>query len=305
MKTDLRKDTPRRFPPWLKKRVPAAGEQERVQSLLKDLRLCTVCRSARCPNLCECFSLGTATFMILGDACTRDCRFCAVKHGNALPPPDPQEPARVAEAAARLQLRHVVVTSVTRDDLPDGGAEHFRKTIFALRDRLDCRVEVLTPDFQGDCSAVDCVVLARPDVYNHNVETAPRLYRTVRPAAAYRRSLDLLERVGNNSSAVTTKSGLMVGLGETREEILSVLRDLRAVGCLMITIGQYLQPTPAHIPVARFVTPEAFHEYEVQARRMGFAGVASGPFVRSSYHAGTMFENLQTVTPGSAGVPTP
>ncbi len=278
----------RRFPSWLRKRIPAGGAIEEVRGLLRGLRLATVCQSARCPNLYECFALGTATFMILGEVCTRDCRFCAVKHG-ACSPPDPEEPERVAEAAGRLRLHHVVVTSVTRDDLPDGGAEQFRNTILALRERRQPRVEVLTPDFRGDARAIERVASALPDVYNHNLETVPRLYPEVRPGADYRRSLALLQRVKAGYPRVVTKSGIMVGLGETRNEVMDVLTDLRAVGCDMLTIGQYLQPTPSHLPVQRFVPPDEFAQYERAAGEMGFLGAACGPFVRSSYHAGALY----------------
>ncbi len=286
----------RRFPEWMKKRVPASGTIEEVRDLLKELSLPTVCQSARCPNQCECFAAGTATFMILGDRCTRDCRFCAVPHGPS-GPPDPTEPERLAEAAARLKLRHVVVTSVTRDDLPDGGASHFRETIHALRRRLDCTVEVLTPDFRGDADAIACVARARPDVFNHNLETIARLYPIARPDAHYDRSLQLLAEVKRIEPEATTKSGLMVGLGETMEETLGAMRDLRAVHCDLLTIGQYLQPTPDHVEIARFVTPDEFAELEARGREMGFAAVASGPFVRSSYHAGEMMARL---TPDAA-----
>jgi len=282
-------NTPRRskFPPWLRKRIPAAGQMERVRELLQDLGLATVCQSAHCPNLCECFSRGTATFLILGRVCTRNCRFCAVEHGP-VSPLDPDEPEHVAEAVARMELAHVVITSVTRDDLPDGGAEHFHRTVAAVRERRECTVEILTPDFRGDGAAIDRACAARPDVYNHNVETVPRLYSSVRPGADYRRSLDLLARAKNNLPAGATKSGIMVGLGETAEEVETVLRDLRAVGCDLLTVGQYLRPTPSHYDVARFVTPEEFAEYGKRALALGFAGVASGPFVRSSYRAGSM-----------------
>jgi len=277
-----------RFPPWLKKRVPAAGETERVRGLLHGLRLATVCQSARCPNQCECFSRGTATFLILGDVCTRDCAFCAVRRGAASPP-EPDEPDRVAEAAARMNLTHVVVTSVTRDDLPDGGAEHFRRTILALRARVRAAVEALTPDFRGQAAAIDAVCSAQPEVYNHNIETVPRLYPSVRPSANYRQSLDLLRRAKNNLPERLTKSGLMAGLGETRDEMLAALADLRSAGCDLVTIGQYLRPTSAHHPVVRFITPEEFEDYAEEARRLGFLSVASAPFVRSSYHAADMF----------------
>ena len=276
-----------KFPPWLKKRLGPGGETVRVRELLKGLRLATVCQSARCPNLCECFAQGTATFMILGEVCTRDCRFCAVPHG-AVAAPDRDEPERVAVAAERLRLRHVVVTSVTRDDLPDGGAGEFRKTILALRERMECTLEVLTPDFKGGAAAIEAVASARPDVYNHNVETVPRLYPIARASADYWRSLDLLRHVKRNHPDVLTKSGMMVGLGEMRDEVLQTFEELRGIGCDLLTIGQYLQPTPEHLPVRRYVTPEEFSDYERQARGMGFAGVASGPFVRSSYHAGDL-----------------
>jgi len=292
--TPVEQPSPRRskFPPWLRKRVPAAGQMEHVRDLLRDLNLATVCQSARCPNLCECFSRGTATFMILGRVCTRNCRFCAVAHGPAAPP-DPEEPGHVAEATARLNLSHVVITSVTRDDLPDGGADHFHRTVKAVRERHDCTIEILTPDFRGDAAAIDRASAARPDVYNHNVETVPRLYSSVRPDADYRQSLDLLARAKNNSPDSATKSGIMVGLGERAEEIEAVLRDLRAVGCDLLTVGQYLQPTPDHHAVARYVTPEEFAEYEKLALTLGFAGVASGPFVRSSYRAGRMLDDFR------------
>ncbi len=289
MSVAAEKNRRRRFPSWLKKRVPAGGDIEQVRDLLRGLGLATVCQSARCPNLCECFARGTATFMILGSVCTRNCRFCAVAHGICSPP-NPDEPARVAEAAVRMGLRYVVVTSVTRDDLPDGGAEQFRNVILALRKRLRSRIEVLIPDFQGSIRAVERVASALPEVLNHNVETVPRLYHQARPAADYRRSLALLRRVNGRFPEILTKSGIMVGLGETHEEVVSVLEDLRKVGCDMVTIGQYLQPTCAHLPIRRFVPPEEFAEYEREAREMGFVSVASGPFVRSSYHADAMFK---------------
>jgi len=278
-----------KFPPWLKKRLPSGGAADEVRELLRGLRLATVCQSAHCPNQCECFARGTATFMILGSACTRNCRFCAVGHGP-VEPPDPQEPERLAEAAARLKLAHVVVTSVTRDDLPDGGAEQFRRTIEALRRRMNCRIEVLTPDFQGNREAIERVASARPDVYNHNVETVPRLYPMVRPQADYRRSLALLAFVKERHPDVSTKSGLMAGLGESRQEMLAALAELRASRCDLLTIGQYLAPSRDHLPVQEFVTPERFADYERCAREMGFSGVACGPFVRSSYHAGALYD---------------
>jgi lipoic acid synthetase len=244
-----------------------------------------VCESAKCPNIGECFSHRTATFMILGSACTRNCTFCAVEHADPQPV-DPDEPDRVAAAAAELGLRHVVVTSVTRDDLPDGGAEHFAQTIRAVRARLpEASVEVLTPDFEGREGDMAAVAAAGPDVYNHNVETVPRLYSRVRPEAEYARSLHLLEYVKRSCAQSVTKSGLMVGLGETDAEVVDVLRDLRAVGCDSITVGQYLRPSPRHLPVERYVPPEQFAEYARAATELGFGHVASAPFVRSSYNA--------------------
>jgi lipoic acid synthetase len=273
------------LPSWIRRRFPPQEEWERVERLLRSLSLHTVCESARCPNLGECFRRGTATFLILGDTCTRSCRFCAVKKGVPLPP-DPEEPRRVAEAARTLNLRHVVVTSVTRDDLPDGGAEHFAKTIQAIRECLpQATVEVLVPDFQGSAEALEVVLAACPDVLNHNVETVPRLYPLVRPQADYARSLELLRRTKVRYPGILVKSGLMVGLGETQKEVEAVLWDLKEVGCDVVTIGQYLRPTAWHLPVAAYVPPEVFAYYREYALRLGFRGVASGPFVRSSYRA--------------------
>ena len=285
--------TRRRFPPWLKKRLPLSGKVDFVRGLLDGLGLHTVCQSARCPNAGECFARGVATFMILGDRCTRNCRFCAVEHGAPLPV-DPGEPARLAQAATTLGLRHVVVTSVTRDDLADGGADQFRRVILAVRERCAADVEVLTPDFRGDNAAIDAVALARPAVYNHNLETTPAHYAAVRPEADYRRSLSLLARVKEIAPGVVTKSGLMVGVGEKNEEILDTLRDLRQIGCEIVTIGQYLRPTHAHLPIQRFVTPQEFEEFARAARQMGFRAVASGPFVRSSYRAGELFRGEES-----------
>ncbi|MBE3099783.1 MAG: lipoyl synthase [Planctomycetes bacterium] len=283
------------FPPWLRKRVPARGEAAEVRRLLAELGLATVCAGAHCPNLPECYARGTATFLILGDSCTRRCRFCAIEKR----PPGPlrqDEPEAVAEAAARLHLRHVVITSVTRDDLPDGGAGHFARTIRAVRERLPAAViEVLTPDFKGDTAAIDAVLDARPHVFNHNIETVPRLYPTVRPEADYRRSLAVLAhakaraRDAHVPPALYTKSGLMMGLGETGDEVRSCLADLRAAGCDMLTLGQYLAPSAAHHAVARFVEPAEFAAWETEARALGFAAVAAGPFVRSSYQAESVF----------------
>jgi len=253
--------------------------------MLDELRLNTVCAGAKCPNRGECYASGTATFMVLGTRCTRDCRFCAVEPSRP-DPPDAGEPARVAEAARRMGLAHVVLTMVTRDDLPDGGAAHIVATIDALRASVPhAGVEVLVSDFGGDEDSVDLVLAARPDVFNHNVETVPRLYREVRPQADYRRSLRVLARAHETRAGSPTKSGLMVGLGETAEEVAEVLADLRSAGVDIVTIGQYLRPGPGHLPVSEFVEPERFDQYAAVARRIGFAGVASAPFVRSSYHA--------------------
>jgi lipoic acid synthetase len=272
-------------PPWLRRRLPTGPVYEQVRSLLQKGCLHTVCQEARCPNLWECFSEKTSTFMILGDRCTRNCRFCAVAHGpRALP--DPAEPGRVARAAADLGLSYVVVTSVTRDDLPDGGAGLFADTIRALRHRIPgVAVEVLIPDFQGSPDALRAVLAAHPDVLNHNIETVPRCYPTVRPEADYQRSLELLARGGRWAPDIPTKSGLMLGLGETEIEIRATLRDLRNAGCSILTMGQYLQPTQNHLPVSRYVPPEAFDQWRRTGLDMGFVEVAAGPFVRSSYHA--------------------
>ncbi len=281
---------PRRFPPWLRKRLPPEGELRPVRELLRDLALNTVCQSAHCPNLCECFAQGTATFMILGRTCTRSCGFCAVERG-AGEPLDADEPRRVAEAAARLRLRHVVVTSVTRDDLPDGGSEQFAATIAAVRAACKATIEVLTPDFLGREDCLRRVLAAGPDVFNHNVETVPRLYPVVRPQASYERSLAVLRRGGECGGALT-KSGVMVGLGESHDEVVAVMRDLRGVGCEALTIGQYLRPSPAHLAVERFVPPEEFEAYREEAEALGFVAVAAGPFVRSSYHAEALLNGL-------------
>jgi lipoic acid synthetase len=278
---------PRRLPSWLKRNLPRGNGNFFTQELLRELRLETVCENARCPNRPECYARRTATFMILGNVCTRPCGFCSVPKGTPEELED-DEPERVAEAAHRLGLRHVVITSVTRDDLPDGGADHFRRCILAVRLRTGAVVEVLTPDFLGDLSAVDCVLEAAPEVFNHNMETVPRLYRKVRGRASYQRSLDLLAHIKRRSPGTVTKSGLMLGLSETTEELLDVLADLRAVGCDTLTLGQYLAPTLKHIPVARYVPPAEFDALTVLAQSLGFHKVVAGPFVRSSYHADEM-----------------
>lgn len=280
----------RRLPAWLKRRLPRGNGNFYTHQLLRELRLETVCENARCPNQPECYARRTATFMILGNVCTRPCGFCSVPRGHPEALED-DEPARVAEAAARLQLRHVVITSVTRDDLPDGGADHFYRCILAVRQRTGGVVEVLTPDFLGDRAAIGRVLEARPEVFNHNMETVPRLYKKVRGRADYQRSLDLLKFVKNSSPETTTKSGLMLGIGETIDELFEVLADLRAAQCDTLTLGQYLAPTLKHVPVARFVPPEEFNALAAQARTLGFRHVAAGPFVRSSYHADEMVES--------------
>lgn len=278
----------RRLPAWLKRELPKGNFGNFTAGLLDELKLETVCDNAKCPNRMECYSQKTATFMILGNVCTRPCGFCAVERGRpeAL---EGDEPARVAEAAARLGLKHVVITSVTRDDLPDGGAEHFYQCILAVRERTGATVEVLTPDFVMHKPALERVVAAEPEVFNHNMETVPRLYRRVRgPKSDYRWTLELLRRVKQLNPAIKTKSGLMLGLGETRDEVLECLADLRQVACDFLTLGQYLQPGPRYLPVVRYVPPEEFDELGQLARQMGFSKVASGPFVRSSYHAREM-----------------
>ena len=276
----------RRLSPWLKRPLPAPG-MAFTSGVIEDLRLETVCESAKCPNRTECWSQKTATFMILGNVCTRPCGFCSVPKGKT-EVVQIDEPGRVAEAVVRLGLAHVVITSVTRDDLTDGGADHFYCCVLAVRERCSAAVEVLTPDFLGNVAAIDRVIEAHPDVFNHNTETVPRLYHRVRRNAVYQRTLDLLARVKERAPEIPTKSGLMLGLGETTEEILAVCADLKSVGCEMITIGQYLQPSPQHLPVERYVPPEEFDAIGDQVRKLGFKLVASGPFVRSSYHAGEM-----------------
>lgn len=277
----------RRLPDWLKRPLPTGNENFFTESLLRDLRLETVCENARCPNRPECYSRRTATFMILGNVCTRPCGFCSVPRGETQQV-ESDEPARVAEASMRLGLKHVVITSVTRDDLPDGGADHFYQCVLAVRNRTGAAVEVLTPDFLGDTAAIDRVIEAQPEVFNHNLETVPRLYRRVRGRAEYRRSLDLLARVKAKAPHIVTKAGLMLGLGETTDELFDVFADLRRIDCDVLTLGQYLAPTLKHIPVARFVPPAEFDELAARARTMGFQQVVAGPYVRSSYHADDM-----------------
>jgi lipoic acid synthetase len=284
-----------RLPHWLKRKVPKGNFHHFTAGLIQNLSLQTVCEHARCPNRMECYAQKTATFMILGDICTRSCSFCSVARGRPLPV-DPDEPRRVAEAARRLGLRHVVITSVTRDDVPDGGAGHFARCIQAVHSATGASVEVLTPDFRDNDAAIEQVVGAAPEVFNHNTETVPRLYRKVRgPVSDYRWTLHLLRRVKECNPRIKTKSGLMLGLGETRTELLDVLADLRDHGCEFLTLGQYLQPDDTrYLPVVRYLPPEEFEAVGDMARRLGFTRVASGPFVRSSYHAREMA--LPTVT---------
>jgi lipoyl synthase len=275
----------RRHPDWIKVRAPGGPGFAATKRVVQELALHTVCEEAHCPNLAECWGHHTATFMLLGDVCTRNCGYCAVGHGRPVAV-DPAEPGRVADGVARLGLRHVVVTSVDRDDLPDGGAAHFAATARAIKDRVpDCAVEVLTPDFKGDLSALAQVVDSPIDVFNHNVETVPRLYRRARPGGRYRRAVGLLDEAKRRRPGLRTKTGLMLGLGEQRDELVAVFRDLAATGCDILTLGQYLQPSRQHLPVERYVPPDEFKDLRDIALDIGFRHVESGPLVRSSYHA--------------------
>jgi lipoyl synthase len=276
------------LPRWLKRNVPKGDANHYTARLIGELGLQTVCDHAKCPNRMECYAEMTATFMILGDICTRGCRFCSVKKGRPKPV-DADEPRRVAEAVKTLGLKHVVITCVTRDDLSDGGAGHFVQTIAEIRRLTSATVETLPSDFGGNTAAIDGLIEAAPEVYNHNTETVPRLFASVRGKQAdYRRTLETFSRIAGKNPAIRLKTGLMLGLGETVEELLDTLADLLDAGCRMLTLGQYLRPGPAQIPVARYLPPEEFDEIGDAARRMGFSHVASGPFVRSSYHAGKM-----------------
>jgi lipoic acid synthetase len=282
----------RHLPRWLKRNVPKGNAGHFTARVIEGLRLETVCDHARCPNRMECYAQKTATFMVLGDVCTRRCGFCAVAQGKTRPP-DPTEPDRVAEAARQLGLRHVVITMVTRDDLLDGGAAHLVQTIAAVRRVCQAAsVEILPSDLAGNRDALDRLIDAAPDVFNHNTETVPRLYRTVRGRKAnYRWTLEVFRRIRSRSPAMPAKSGLMLGLGETREELFDTLADLLDAGCRLLTLGQYLRPSLDQVPVVRYLPPEEFDELGQAARHMGFARVASGPFVRSSYHAGRMMRD--------------
>jgi len=287
---------PSKRPEWLRAPAPAGENYQDIKQLVGRLRLHTVCESAACPNVGECWNHRTATFMILGNVCTRRCGFCAVEKGAPLPV-DYDEPRRVAEAVAAMGLQFAVITSVNRDDREDGGAELFALVIGAIRRRVGgCGVEVLVPDFQGSRAAVETVLEAAPDVFNHNTETVPRLYRQVRLGARYERSLDVLAHAKRTAPAVPTKSGLMLGLGETNAEILQVMRDLRANRVDILTLGQYLRPSPKHLPIVRYAPPEEFAELRVAAREMGFGHVEAGPLVRSSYHASGLANGTKSIS---------
>ena len=277
----------RRHPTWIKARMPSGGNYAELKKLMRDLQLHTVCEEARCPNIGECWNSRTATFMILGDVCTRRCMFCAVKKGAPGGVVDTDEPRRLGEAVGYLKLNHIVITSVNRDDLADGGASVFAECIAeARKHRPGCTVEVLIPDLEGNWDALTVIVQAHPEVLNHNTETVSRLYRRVRPYANYQQTLNLL-RIGKQLDAqVLTKSGLMVGLGETVTELLETMQDIRNTECDILTIGQYLSPSPRHLPIQRYYTPEEFEELKEAGLEMGFRHVESGPLVRSSYHAG-------------------
>jgi lipoyl synthase len=273
-------------PDWLRVKFFGGERYQDLKRIMRTLDLHTVCESARCPNMGECWEHGTATFMILGDICTRACGFCAVPSGKPVGPPDEDEPVRVAEAVARMGLRYAVVTSVNRDDQPDGGSQIFARTIQEIRRRVPgCKVEVLIPDFRGNWEALNNVLAVRPDVLNHNTETVPRLYRQVRKGAVYERSLELLRRAKQSHPDVPTKTGLMLGLGEEEHEVLSTMQELAAQGTDILTLGQYLQPTREHLPIVRYVHPDEFCEYKILGEQMGFKHVEAGPLVRSSYHA--------------------
>jgi lipoyl synthase len=289
---DLRPRAPK--PAWLKVRAPGSSNYLRLKGLMRELALHTVCEEARCPNIGECWHHGTATFMILGEICTRACAYCAVAHGRPLPL-DVAEPSRIADAVQRLGLNYVVITSVDRDDLEDGGAAAFAETVEQVRARVpDCRIEVLIPDFQGLEPSLQRVLDAGPDVLNHNTETVPRLYRMARSGGRYPRTLELLDRARRYAPAIPTKTGVMVGLGEDHDELVATFRDLRGVGCSILTIGQYLRPTTSHAPMTRYYHPDEFEDLKRSALDLGFVHVESGPLVRSSYHAHEMAEAFDT-----------
>jgi lipoic acid synthetase len=290
-------------PDWLKVRFPQGQNYNELKRLMRDLNLHTICEEALCPNIGECWSNRTATFLILGDICTRNCGFCAVTTGRPTGL-DRAEPERLARAVQQLGLKHIVITSVTRDDLPDGGAEIYAETIQRLRAYSpDCGIEVLIPDFQGNWEALEIVMAARPDILNHNIETVPRLYRRVRPKAVYRQSLELLQRAREQAPDVVTKSGLMVGLGETRGELSDIFRDLREHGVDILTVGQYMRPSMQHLPIERYVEPSEFADFKREALTLGFRHVESGPLVRSSYHAHEQVDRAEQKAPLTRGSP--
>jgi len=292
-----REPLPERKPQWLKVKAPGGTNYLRLKQMMKDLNLHTVCQEAHCPNIGECWEHGTATFMILGDVCTRNCAYCAVSHGRP-PAYDLDEPSRVAQAISELNLRHAVITSVDRDDLPDFGAYIFAETIRQIRDRLPtCSIEVLVPDFQGNEDSIRAVLEARPDIYNHNTETVPRLYKKARPGGRYERLLEIFRIAKRIAPDIPTKTGVILGLGETNEEVVEVMKDLRAVDVDILTLGQYLRPSDGHIALDRYVTPDEFRWLYEQGMQLGFRHVESGPLVRSSYHAWEQVQAAQlTVT---------
>jgi lipoic acid synthetase len=292
---------PRRLPPWLRSTLPGRGAYAETRALLRTQRLATVCEDARCPNLGHCWERGTATIMILGERCTRRCGFCAVGPGRPNGVVDWDEPRRVGEAVAAMGLRHAVITSVTRDDLADGGSTVFALAIREIRQRSRTAIEVLIPDFRGQVEDLQRVIEARPDVINHNVETVERLHPTVRPSARYARSLELLQRVKQGGAGIRTKSGIMLGLGETDADVEQTLVDLRAHGCDLLTIGQYLRPSPDHLPVVEYVHPEKFAAWKARADALGFERTASGPLVRSSFHADELAGTVCASEPGKPG----
>jgi lipoic acid synthetase len=289
---NLETELPKRKPEWLRVRLPAGQEYTRVKKLMRQYNLNTVCEEAMCPNIGECWSRGTATFLLIGDTCTRSCGFCHIKTGRPVIL-DESEPVRVAESVHILQLNHCVLTSVNRDELPNGGAHIFANTIFEIRQRVPtCTIEVLIPDFKGNRAALQEVMNAQPEILNHNMETVPRLYRTVRPQANYQQSLRVLSGAKELDPDTVTKTGLMVGLGESKEEVFEVMRDLREHEVDILTIGQYLRPTPLHLPVYRYVHPDEFREFRETGQALGFRWVESGPLVRSSYHAEAQAQSL-------------
>jgi lipoyl synthase len=280
-------------PPWLRVSLPHGNSYQKLRAMVRKNNINTVCDKARCPNICECWSNGTATFIILGDICTRNCRFCAIQTGRPTPP-DKEEPLRVAQAVCDLGLRHAVITSVTRDDLADGGAALFAETIGKIRTLApSCAIEVLVPDFMGTKESLHIVLQAKPEVIAHNLETVPRLYSKICPGSHYRQSLGLLEMAGNFNGTMLTKSGLMLGMGESTKEIRMVMKDLRKIGCHILTLGQYLSPGKKYYPVARYIRPEKFQQLKQEALVMGFLKVEAGPLVRSSYKAETLFSGIR------------